>query len=383
MSEPATERHLVAVWNPSYVTDAMDEHRALLLRFMAERRDRKRPLEEVYVWWGRIRSGHRMTRLTHLDQVLALGDQLEQDGAELHLYLTDYRSLYVAEVLELTSDDVRTDDATHVPAYYTGHQCDCWFRLGDIRQLVQDDTVQVIAELKKLRNTAYHDQPVSLYGGMVNLPLIVTRADGARFFAPEERQALLEGRYWAEEDARRAGLGLIERDLRENLFGEAAWDALDPTVRGFVASAEHTFRTNRGTPGFDFSAVIVSLAKACEVQAGLLLRAALEGAPKAERLAPVDGSTLDFGAVRGIGIGALGRAISEEAGLRRRLEQRLHDGGWFVGSFAYVLKELARYRNPAAHGEAVGFEDAARLRSQLLGIGSYGDLVRLARVKLK
>jgi hypothetical protein len=361
----------------------MDAHRALLLGLMTAQRDGKRPPEDVYVWWGRIRSPHRMTPLPHLEEVLALGDRLEENDAELHLYLTDYRSLYVGNVLEVTADDVRLDDAEHAPPYYADHQCDCWFRLSDIRQLVQDDTVQVIAELGKLRNTAYHDQPVSLYGGMVNLPLIVTRDDGARFFALEERKALLDGWYWAEEDARRAGLGSIARDLRENLFGEAAWDALDPTVRGFVASAEHLFRTNRGTPGFDFSGVIINLGKACEIQTGMLIRVALKGAPQKDRQAKVDRDTIDLAEARGLGLGALGRAISEEAGLRGRLEQRLNDGKWFIGSFAYVLQELARYRNPAAHAEAVGFEDAARLRAQLLGIGCYGDLVRLAGVGLK
>ncbi|MGE5231168.1 MAG: hypothetical protein ACM3NS_05460 [Deltaproteobacteria bacterium] len=382
MKQPTPDRHLVAVWNPSYVADAMDEHRGMLLGLINAHPKDERPLEDAYVWWGRIRSGHRRTPLTHLEQVLALGDGLETPGAEVHLYLTDYRSLYVGEVLEITDEDVR-DDTGHVPAYYGAHQCDCWFRLGDLRQLVQDDTVQVIAELAKLRNTAYHDQPVSIYGGMVNLPLIVTRDDGARFFATEEREALLEGRYWAEEDAQRAGLGPVERDLRQNLFGEPAWDALDPTVRGFIASAEHLFRTSRGTPGFDFSGVLLGLAKACEVQAGIAVRAGLKGAPEAERRANIDGTVCDLGAALAVSLGALGRAISKEAAMHRRLEQRLADGAWLVNQFAYVLEDLARYRNPAAHREPVGLEDAARLRAQLLGIGCYGDLVRLAGVRAK
>jgi len=168
-----------------------------------------------------------------------------------------------------------------------------------------------------------------------------------------------------------------------DLFGEAAWDALDPTVRGFIASAEHLFRTNRGTPGFDFSGVLLGLAKACEVQAGIVVRAGLKDAPEGERRANIDGTVRDLGTARAVSLGALGRAISEEAAVRRRLEQRLLDGAWLVKQFAYVLGDLARYRNPAAHGEAVGLEDAARLRGQLLGIGCYGDLVRLAGVRVR
>jgi len=36
-------------------------------------------------------------------------DAQARAGVETHLYLTDYRSLYVAEVGEITDDDVRGD----------------------------------------------------------------------------------------------------------------------------------------------------------------------------------------------------------------------------------------------------------------------------------
>lgn len=93
---------------------------------------------------------------------------------ETHLYLTDYRSLYVAEIGEVTDEDVRTDEGEHehMPAYYRDYAIDFWFRLFDLRRVVTGDTLEVINELKKLRNAGYHDRPVSLYGGMVDLPLV-------------------------------------------------------------------------------------------------------------------------------------------------------------------------------------------------------------------
>jgi len=60
-----------------------------------------------------------------------------------------------------------------VPDYYAGHAIDFWFRLFDLRRLITGDTLEVIGELKKLKNTGYHDRPVSLYGGMADLLLIV------------------------------------------------------------------------------------------------------------------------------------------------------------------------------------------------------------------
>ena len=47
------------------------------------------------------------------------------------------------------------------------------------------DALAVPEELRKLRVITYNDRPVSLCGGMVNLPLLVKRPDGTRFFEPE------------------------------------------------------------------------------------------------------------------------------------------------------------------------------------------------------
>jgi hypothetical protein len=262
-----SERHLLGVWNPAYATDAMNAHVRVLLDNIAGYRAGKVKEEDVHVWWGKVRSKNRLDQLPHLAEVLAL-DVEGESGRELHLYLTDYRSLYVGHVHEITAENVLADEADHVPAYYGEHRlkCDCWFRLGDIRRLILDDTVGVIAELKKLRNTHYGDRAVSLYGGMVNLPLVVSRDDGARFFDPSLRAALLDGQFWAEADAGRTGLGAVERDLRENVLGEETWNGLDLSTRSFIATAEQIFRSNRGDPGFDFSGVVVNLAKALEVQ---------------------------------------------------------------------------------------------------------------------
>jgi hypothetical protein len=378
-----TDRHLLGVWNPSYAADTMDAHLHLLLGYIAEFRSGTVPEEEVYVFWGKVRSPYRLERLPQLAEIVKMDGDLDPDGErELHLYLTDYRSLYVGHVYEITEDDVRRDEASHVPAYYVERdlQCDCWFRLGDIRRLVLDDTVAVIDELRKLRNTHYDSRPVSLYGGMVNLPLVVTRDDGARFFDPEVRESLLEGKYWAEADAGRTGIGAVERDLRENLFGLDAWNALDVTTRTFIATAEQVFRTHRSDAGFDFTAVVVDLAKAMEVQVNLLVRAALSGAPPAVREVNIDGTVRDLTRGSGLSLGQLGRVIAE-APVAQALVSKLREGAWLTNQGAYVMRSVAQHRNPAAHSEPVSRAVAEQLRNQLLGVGCHGDFVKLAGVR--
>lgn len=381
------QRHLVTLWNPVFGPNVMQMHLELLLENMALHRAGKVSRDDPHVWWGKVRSEHRDKPLPHLDDICSIDNELADkasDPSEVHLYLTDYRSLYVAEVGEITCEDVATTDPDHVPAYYGTHRlaCDCWFRLWDVRRLVTDDLVSVAAELRHLRNTRYHGHPVSLYGGMVDLPLIVTRPDGTRFFDPDARHRLTGGKFWAEFDAERVGLGAMERELRENVFGDTHWASLEPVARTFIATAEKIFRDHREDPVFDFTPVIVEFAKAFEVQGNAILGRALAGAPREARLANVDGRTIDIVKEGPLSLGQLGMLMNNERALVEVLNRRLRHGNWFTGSLPAMLQEFAKVRNDAAHTGRVTRETAIYWRNYLLGVGCHGVLAELADVKV-
>ena len=77
----APVRHLVSVWNPSYAKNAMEEHLAVLLD-LAKRHDAEEiAFEEVYVWWGKVRSPNRQTPQAHADEIREIGRALESDDA--------------------------------------------------------------------------------------------------------------------------------------------------------------------------------------------------------------------------------------------------------------------------------------------------------------
>lgn len=368
MSQPL---HLVSAWNPSYVADAMDAHLGILLDWVRGRDEGTAQDDDVYVWWAKLRSPNRQQPLPHIAQILAL-DAQAKSGVETHLYLTDFRSLYVAHLGEITADDVRADagESAHVPAYYRerGREADFWFRLFDVRRLVTEGTIAVVEELKRLRNTRYGDRPLSLYGGMVDLPLIVRRdVEEAGWFS--DRGVLIGERRWAERDMRLRGqterLGV---DLRDNLIGRPLWAALELGTRSFLASAEAVFRQHRDDLQFDFAPAAVEYAKALEVELNALLRAALSGKlelPRSQSL------------------GALGRLLEENAQMKKWLQGTLpRDAAFLVGEMPLRLKAVADLRNPGAHRVAVAFVRASDLRDEVLGIGQDGLIARLARAKL-
>lgn len=376
-------RHLLTLWNPSYAVDAMEQHLAVLLERARLAREGKLSPDERYVWWGKVRSQHRLQHAPHQDDIKAIGQAIADDtgdACEVQLYLTDYRSLYVADVADIVNGDDPPGQGEAVPAYYARNDlhCDYWFVLGDIRLLVAGDLPGVGAELRKLRNVHYHDKPVSLYGGMVDLPLVVTRPDGQRFFDMDERDAITDGRLWAEWDAEQGGgVVAMERELRDNVLGERTWQGLEPATRRFLASGEKLFREHRGDPAFDFGPVINAFAKALEVQCRSLLRALLPGIPVAIRQHNLDGRTVDLLEHRSLSLGQLARVLATEQ-LGRELTARRNDRGYLAGQLPAILDDFTAMRNPGTHEVRLTRADAQHWRDRFLGIGTEGIFMRLA-----
>ena len=291
----------------------------------------------------------------------------------------------MTDVDEVTARHPREDETelAFVPEYYWQGDlvADCWFRLWDIRRLVADDTVAVVHELRNLLNTRYHNKPVSLYGGMLELPLIVTEVEPREYFDTEYRDHLTNQKLWAQFDTEQAGIGSLERELRENLFGDDVWLRLDHMARTFIATAEKIYRDHADLPGFDFSTVTVQLAKAVEVTGRGIVRPLLDRADAGfleklrEKGIPVDWSRYHPS------LSDLGQILHEmgQDGRGRKLLPA-GEGEWLSKELPGILARFARARGPQAHAEAGSRQFASEFRRELLGIGCEGVLVRLAKV---
>lgn len=380
--------HLLTLWNPSYASDAMDEHLRVLLDWGGRAQKGEAEPDDVYVWWGRIRSANRQGLLPHADEIAAIDAQI-QEGIETHLYLTDYRSLYVAHLGEVTGDHLPQEspgELDHMPDYYRNQFADFWFRLFDIRRLIGNDTPAVIEELKRLRNTRYHDRPVSLYGGMVDLPLIVTREDEVSWFS--DKDLLTDGQLWAQRESELKGeTERMARELRDNLLGPDVWGALEPSTRTFLASAEAVFRARKDDPAFDFSGPAVEYAKAVETELNALLLPALRKAytGKPDRTVLLDGKTLDLGSkLPPQSLGALLVMIEKKPVIQKGVRMSyVHDQAWILGELPHCLRRIVDLRNPAAHRQQTHRITVETIREEILGIGCEGIITRLGRIRLR
>ena len=383
-------KHLLSVWNPTYSDAAMDVHLRQLLQW-AERFDKDDAnAEDVYVWWAKLRSPNRPESLPHTEEVLALDEQI-RDGTETHLYLSDYRSLYVGHMVEITSEDIpstRPQEKGHIPDYVLEHDVDFWFRLEDLRQVVSGDLKGTVIEIHKLQNVRDNDRPISIYGGIFDVPLIVRRDPPSAWFT--DKEDLTGGRLWAQLEAELRGEShRVARQLRDNLFGPDLWREMEPASRTFLTSAEAVYRSRRDDPGFDFSACAIEYSKAVEVELNALIFPALKRvlgnkSPKQRQIHGLH-SRIDFGKrVPHQSLGAVGHLLHHEPMVQKGIKTALQkDAQWLLSDrFDRQIGALLKLRNPAAHWGITTSDLMSERRQELLGIGCEGFLVRLVRAKV-
>jgi hypothetical protein len=378
----------------------MDAHLAVLLNAIQAHRNGEVAENDVYVWWGKVRSRNRVQELPHAHVIREIAQELASGGSnqETHLYLTDYRSLYVGQVTQMVDVEIRENEKGRIVEYMRTRQrpssplpkgqlpqysldVDWWFKLSDIRRLVLDDTVSVVRELALLKNTQYHNRPVSLYGGMVDLPLVVVSDEERSYFSADERDHLSQRNWWVELDAQRGrGIAEVERDLRDNVIGEAAWSAFDPTTRAFIADGERLFRAHRKDPAFDFSGAILNFAKAIEVHFRSLVRAALAADPELNAVVTINSKSADLRKVEMPTLGQIAYLMRNDAVFRNILKA-LKGSDWLINDFVSTLGKLAPVRNDAAHDQRIDVHTATEWRNGLLGVGCSSILVEFAKVQ--
>lgn len=388
----SASQHLLTVWNPHYASDALDQHLNVLLDWNAKVGEGKAAPEDVYVWWAKVRSPRRTKPLEHMDQILALAGPMAE-GTETHLYLTDYQSLYVGWLTEIRKGDLPegVKGEGHVPSYYLDNEwpIDFWMKLRDIRCVVLDDTRQACREMGNLLNVRYDRKPVSIYGGMVDIPLIVEPRWPHLWFA--EREAMTGGSIWAEFDASiRSETSRYAKELRAHMFGRRIWDAMEPESRRFLAAGEAIFRARSEDPNFDFSTVVVEYAKAVETELNALLfptiREAMAKEPIEERLVDLyEKKEIDLGTVvLHQGIGSIRHLLTENRRFKDIVWSKLRACSKFLTEdLPPHLEELGRYRNPGAH--KLSFDSAAieDVRNRILGIACEGLLVKIVNGKIR
>lgn len=97
----------------------------------------------------------------------------------------------------------------------------------------------------------------------------------------------------------------------------------------------------------------------------------------------LDGRTVDLAEYGALDLGKLARAIAGGKELNGALTRLLRNGNWFAESLPAVIDAFREVRNPGTHAAHVDRATATLWRDRLIGVGCAGDLVELAKSRMK
>lgn len=110
------------------------------------------------------------------------------------------------------------------------------------------------------------------------------------------------------------------------------------------------------------------------------MHADMQKAPTGLRWINVDGASVDISRNSHLNLGTLSRVIGEDRERQSWLATNLREGKWFAEQLPPIIEVIAKERNKASHCSPISPDVITQLRNQLIGVGSEGELIKLARV---
>jgi len=369
--------NILTLYNPYYQKDVIEQHIDVLLGCDSQ--------VTAKVAFGKIRS--KLRDYDHpfkekLEEIYRSASTKEY----VQLFLTDYASVYVAKVIEVTERDC-TDIA---PSYYKEKNLDVekWFVISDIRQVVHNDFVRVRdGVLGNFTTPNFGNHHYAIYGNSYVYPLVVEMDEPVDYFEDEDDAF----RYFTEIFKSPKRLE-IKQALINYRFGADVFYAFHPNTQDALISAEIEYTENRDDPLYDFTSVIIKLSKSFEKELYLFLRKLFiylidKESELAQLAYTVQGLnfTLSDYRYKKPNLGTNKYLLKHKA-VRNSIQEHIDSFStkYFILSILpKAISVVQPVRNEAAHGESMGFDLCTHIRSQIVGIGESGvlcDLVGFGKV---
>lgn len=357
--------NLLTLYNPYYEDQVIESHLEILKK-------------NGKVAFGKLKSKAFQGDLKHIESQQNLDDKQAIYNATsrenpFQLFITDYSDLFVAKVVEVSSED----KSSLAPAYYTDKKLEVeqWFLIEDLRELVKDSFKDIRKHLANFKTPSYGDHTFALYGNSYAYPLIVNMKVETRYF---EGDSLYYQSAFKDKEFLK-----VKENLISYSFGESH-RLMHPDSMEHIISAEIEFKQNEGDPLYDFSAVVIKYSKAVEYELFLTTKELLGFLANAhEGVASINIDEYD-----------LHRFLSEKAsygtykklladkGIKEAIEEIIPTKHgmrhYFLRAILHDIKRIQGLRNEKAHRSAARLCEVKKLREDMLGLGCTSVISELA-----
>jgi len=359
-------KNLLSLYNPYYNENVIEQHLKLLK-------------ENGVVAFGKVRS--KLRDYEHPNQDVLDGIYEETSREEpIQLFLTDYNSIYVANVISIN----KTINLIKVPKYYEELEVEYWFVFDDLRLIAHKD-FEIIRDkiLSNFKATNFNDRTYAIYGNPYVYPMQITMKDEINYFNKEDEDFKFYTNIFKSEEQLQMKQNLIDFN-----FGKKSFYSLAPNSQDNIISAEIEYMQNRDNLLYDFSSVIVKYSKAVELELYRFMKKVfthlLEADKELENF-PYSVQNRDYKLkdilIHKPNFGTytyLIKSYEIKNAINAYVQNRTlrHFISIAVPSF---IRTMQNVRNESVHGDATPLKECEEIRSEVVGIGKSGMIVEFGR----
>lgn len=354
-------KNLITLYNPYYNANVIELHLELLK-------------ENGIVAFGKVRSALRDYEHPNQDALSIIYDETTKKEPT-QLFLTDYNSIYVANVISVN----KSIKFIKVPQYYEELEVEYWFVFDDLRLIVHKD-FEIIRDkvLANFKATNFNDRTYAIYGNPYVYPMQITMKEEINYFAKEDEDFKFYTNIFKSEEQLQMKQNLIDFN-----FGKKGFYSLTPNSQDNIIGAEIEYMQNRDNLLYDFSSVVVKYSKAVELELYRFMKSLL--------LSIID---------KDADIGSFAYAVQGRDYQLKDIE--FHKPNF--GTYSYIIKSyeiknainthikdstlrhfifvqipsfirtMQKVRNESVHGDATALKECDEIRSEVIGIGRSGML---------
>ncbi|MEA2049846.1 MAG: HP0729 family protein, partial [Campylobacterota bacterium] len=247
-------KNILILYNPYYQENVIEQHLEIL-------KDRGS------VAFGKLKSKLRDYEHPYEDKLESIYSNTSQN-APLQLFLTDYNSIYVANVIAVKTDKTMLIKA---PTYYENKDVEKWYIINDLR-LIVDNNFQLIRDkiLANFKATNFNNHTYAIYGNKYVYPMEVTMKEEINYFLKDDENFKYYTDIFKSE---------LELQTKQNLinftYGSAIFYSFTSNSQDNIISAEIEYHQNKHNPLYDFSTVVVKYSKILELELYIFMKTIL------------------------------------------------------------------------------------------------------------
>lgn len=361
-------RNIIILYNPYYEKNVIELHLEILK-------------ETGVVAFGKIKSKLRDYELSTENNLEEIYQTVSKENP-IQLFLTDYNSMYVANVISISEQQTKYK----APDYYEKLDVEKWFIFDDLRLLASNDFETIRDKiLSNFKTINYNNHTYAIYGNKYVYPMQITMKEEINYFEKENEDFKYFTNIFKSDEQI-----IMKQNLINFTFGEKKFYSLSPDTQDNIINAEVEYHQNKQNPLYDYGTVVVKYSKAVELELYKFMILVFEN------LINLDKSIANFAyQIQGIdyilkdiikrkpNFGTYKYIIKADE-IKNSINANIVNSRLRVFIFQdliYYIGLLQKIRNESVHGSITSKDECDEIRKNILGIGKSGMLNELIRNK--